>query len=359
MGTSRPSLDLARFPRIPMLAAPTPIEPLERLSRHLGAALGGVRLFAKRDDVAGVGGGGNKLRKLEYLLGAARAEGADTVITVGALQSNHARLTAAAAARCGFACELFLTRSVPRTDADYTRNGNRMLDDLFGATVHERPAEADALAEAQARAADLRARGRGVYVFPSGGSSPTGCLAYAACAAEILDQADALGFDPAAIVTANGSGGTHAGLAAGLSALGRDPRIARSYAVLAPEAEARAIVLGKARDTLALIGAPSALAEGDVVVDGAARGPGYGIPTAAMRDTVRLMARTEGLLLDPVYGGKAFAGLLHDIRAGAYRPGDAVVFLMTGGVPGLFAYRETFEAPEGAQEGAPGGATAP
>ncbi|GJE62012.1 D-cysteine desulfhydrase family protein [Methylobacterium trifolii] len=336
------SLDLATFPRLSFLARPTPIEPLEGLGRHLGAALNGVRLFVKRDDLAGVGGGGNKLRKLEFLLGAARAEGADTVITVGALQSNHARLTAAAAARSGFACELFLTRSVPRTDADYAGNGNRLLDDLFGARVHELPGEADSLGLAEARAETLRAEGRRVYVFPSGGSSPVGCLGYAACAAEILSQSAEMGVDFAHIVTANGSAGTHAGLAAGLAAIGRDPRLAKSYAVLAEESEAARLTLDKANATLALLAPGTHLTPGQIAIDGSHRGRGYGIPTPGMLEAVRLMARTEGLLLDPVYSGKAFGGLLHDVRAGRYRPGDAVLFVMTGGVPGIFAYKGAF-----------------
>jgi len=331
-------MDLSRFPRLPLVDLPSPIEPLDWLTRHLGDGLKGVRLFVKRDDLARFGLGGNKLRKLEYLLGAARAEGADTVITVGAIQSNHARLTAAAAARSGFACELFLTRSVPRDEPAYARNGNRLLDDVFGARVHELPAEADSLALAEARAAELRAEGRRVYVFPSGGSSPTGCLGYAACAAEICVQAESIGLDLAQIVVPNGSCGTHAGLAAGLRASGRDARLAKSYAVLETGERAEAITLDKANATLALLSPGTALTADEIVVDGAHRGPGYGIPTPGMLEAVRLLARTEGLLLDPVYSGKAFAGLLHDVRAGRYPPGSTVLFVMTGGVPGLFAY---------------------
>ncbi|GEP11404.1 D-cysteine desulfhydrase family protein [Methylobacterium gnaphalii] len=335
-------LDLSRFPRIDLIGGPTPIQPLDGLSHHLGEGLNGVRLFVKRDDIGPVGGGGNKLRKLEFLLGQARASGADTVISVGALQSNHARLTAAAAARCGFRCELFLTRSVPREDPDYTGNGNRLLHELFGARVHLLPGEADSLAAATARAAELEGEGRRVAVFPSGGSSALGSLGYASCIAEILEQSSALGIGFRRVVTANGSSGTHAGLAAGLAALGRDPRLAKSYTVLAPLDEARRITLGKARDALALLGIDRAISDAEIVIDGAARGEGYGIPTDGMREAVTLMAQTEGMLLDPVYSGKAFAGLLADVRAGAYRPGDAVLFLMTGGVPGLFAYRGEF-----------------
>ena len=335
-----PPLALARFPRLPLLTPPTALEPLDGLARHLGDALNGVRIYVKRDDVAGIGLGGNKLRKLEYLLGAARAEGADTVVTVGAIQSNHARLTAAASAQAGLACELFLTRSVPRQDPDYTGNGNRLLDDLFGATVHELPGDADSLTAAEARAAELREQGRRVYTFPSGGASPTGCLGYANCAAEILAQADQMGLTFAQIITANGSAGTHAGLVAGLAALDLDPRMAKSFAVLAEEGRARAEVLEKANATLALSGVERRVSPQEVNLDGSHRGPGYGIPTAGMLEAVRLMARQEGKLLDPVYSGKAFAGLLHDVRAGLYPAGASVLFLMTGGTPGLFAYKE-------------------
>ncbi|SDM25060.1 D-cysteine desulfhydrase [Methylobacterium phyllostachyos] len=335
-----PTLDLARFPRLPLVTRPTPIEPLDGLTAHLGDALNGVRIFVKRDDVAGIGLGGNKLRKLEYLLGAAKAAGADTAITVGGIQSNHARLTAAATARAGLACELFLTRSVPRQDPDYTGNGNRLLDDLFGATVHELPGDADSLAAAEARADALRAQGRTVYTFPSGGSSPTGCLGYANCATEILAQTEALGLTFTQIVTANGSAGTHAGLVAGLAAMACDPRLAKSFAVLAEEPRARAEVLDKANATLALIGTERRVGPEDINLDGRHRGPGYGIPTASMLVAVRLMARTEGKLLDPVYSGKAFAGLLHDVRAGLYPAGSSVLFLMTGGTPGIFAYKD-------------------
>ncbi|KQP31933.1 D-cysteine desulfhydrase family protein [Methylobacterium sp. Leaf100] len=331
-------MDLSRFPRLPLLDLPSPIEPLDGLARHLGDGLAGVRLWVKRDDLARFGLGGNKLRKLEYLLGAARAEGADTVITVGAIQSNHARLTAAAAARTGFACELFLTRSVPRTDDAYAHNGNRLLDDLFGATVHELAAGGDALALAERRADELRAAGRRVYVFPSGGSSPVGCLGYAACAGEIFAQADAMGLSLNQIIVPNGSCGTHAGLAAGLRADGHDPRLAKSYAVLETGERAGAITLDKANATLAILAPGLMLTSDDIVIDGAHRGPGYGIPTAGMLEAVRLLARTEGLLLDPVYSGKAFAGLLHDVRGGLYPSGANVLFVMTGGVPGLFAY---------------------
>ncbi len=321
-------MDLSRFPRFPLLAGPSPVEPLDRLNETLG----GVRVFVKRDDVSGIGGGGNKLRKLEFLLGEALARGADTVITVGARQSNHARLTAAASARAGLSCELVLPRVVPRDDADYLRNGNIVLDGLFGATVHDLPGDADIPAFVASRMTQK------TYFAPVGGSSAVGCLGYADCAAEIA----AGGIDFANVVVANGSSGTHAGLAAGFAALGRAPSLVKSYAVYYDAAKTQAITLDKANETLALLG-QGRLSAADIVVDGNHRGAGYGIPTDGMVAAVRRVARTEGILLDPVYSGKAFAGLLHDIAAGAYRKGDNVLFVMTGGVPGLFAYRSAFE----------------
>jgi L-cysteate sulfo-lyase len=327
--------DLSRFPRLPLLDGPTPIQELTCLN----AGLGGVRVFVKRDDFTSIGGGGNKLRKLEFLLGEARAQGADSVITIGARQSNHARLTAAASARHGFACELVLPRVVARTDDDYVHNGNVLLDQLFGAYVHDLAGDADVAEFAAERIGALARQGRKVYFAPVGGSNATGCLGYAACAREIAEQEAALGLKFSRVLVANGSSGTHAGLAAGFALTSKGAAFAKSYAVYYPADKTRAITLGIARDVLAKIGASCELGESDILVDGDHRGEGYGIPTRAMLDSVRLMARTEGLLLDPVYSGKAFAGLLHDIRAGAYKSGECVLFLMTGGVPGLFAYR--------------------
>jgi D-cysteine desulfhydrase len=336
--TSPYRLDLSKHARHPLLEGPTPIQRLPRLSHEYG----GVNIYVKRDDLNGLGGGGNKLRKLEFLIGEALAMGADTVITVGARQSNHARLTAAAAARVGLQCELVLTRAVPRDDREYLENGNILLDDLLGARVHDLPGTANALAFAQARADELRGQGRKVYVCPLGGSSPAGCLGYAACAAEILAQAHAQGLRFARIVVPNGSGGMHAGLAAGFAALGVDPGIVFAYTVLAKAEQAHATTLDKASKALALID-PALRIEGrSIVIDESQLGDGYGIPTDAMREAVRLMASKEGLLLDPVYSGKAFAGLLHAARSGQHAPGENVLFLMTGGLPGLFAYRSAF-----------------
>jgi len=331
---------LNELPRVALLDAPTSVHRLRRLERTLGSE---VRIYVKRDDLGLLGGGGNKLRKLEYLLGDAITQGCDTFITTGGLQSNHARLSAAAAARTGLSCELFLTRVVPRDDEDYRRNGNVLLDGLFGAMIHELPGDADALAAAHARADELRRGGRRPYVVGMGGSSPIGCLGYVAAAVELLAQEAALGDHFAQIVLPNGSGGTHAGLAAGFAASGHDPRRIRSFAVLASSDRSHQDTLRVARDTLDLLGSGAGIEDEQIVVSAGQLGAGYGIPTAAMIKAVQSVARSEGLLLDPVYGGKAFAGLLADLRQGVFAAKSAVLFLMTGGLPGLHAYRSVFE----------------
>lgn len=329
---------LHRLSRLKILEGPTPIQRLSRLEAALGDDLNGVRIFAKRDDHMLIGGGGNKLRKLEFLLGQALAQGANTILTVGGLQSNHARLTAAACAREGLACELILGKAVPRDDRDYEHNGNVLLDGLFGASVHVLGAGENTLAFAEQRAGQLRAQGRNVAVFPTGGSTAVGALGYAICAEEIqqIDQVFAK------VIVPNGSSGTHAGLVAGFSSMGIDPRIVRSYAVLGEARATADTTLNLANGVLDLLGCGH-LESADIDVDGSHRGSGYGIPTDGMFEAVRLMARTEGVLLDPVYSGKAFAGMLHDIRSNAFKPGDNLLFVMTGGTPGLYAYREAFQ----------------
>jgi D-cysteine desulfhydrase len=330
---------LDEFARFRLLDGPTPTQRLHRLEQMLGTAAGGARLWVKRDDVMGVGGGGNKLRKLEFLIGEAVAQGCDTFITTGGLQSNHARQSAAAAARAGLACELMLSDVVPRHDQAYRTNGNLLLDDLFGATVHRLPGDVNALAAAQARAEDIARDGRKAYVVGSGGSSPLGCLGYAVCAAEILEEEHVAGRRFETIVVPNGSSGTHAGLAAGLSAAGDDPRRILSFTVLAPLDKALEETRRLAIGALGLIAPGRTLADDAIRIDVSQRGEAYGLPTDAMVDALRIMARSEGLLLDPVYSGKAFAGVLDGMRNGLWEDRD-VLFVMTGGTPGLFAYRD-------------------
>ena len=217
-----------------------------------------------------------------------------------------------------------------------------LLDDLFGATVLRRAHGVDALAVAKERAVDLSTEGRRAYVVGSGGSSPLGCLGYAVCAEEIMAQERELGLRFCRIIVPNGSSGTHAGLAAGMKAAGDEAARIESFTVLAPIDRARAVTTELAARTLALIDPVCALVEGDIVVTEGQLGEGYGVPTPAMFEAVRLVARSEGLLLDPVYGGKAFAGLIAALRDGARHSHEPVLFVMTGGLPGLFAYEPAF-----------------
>lgn len=333
---------LSLLPRRDLLDGPTPIQRLHRVENAMGSSLNGVRIYAKRDDLMSLGGGGNKLRKLEFLLGDAAAAGADTIIATGGRQSNFARLTAAAAAKLCLACELVLARMVPRSGDEYDRNGNVLLDDLFGARIHDLAPGVDATRFAEERASQLRLAGHTAYVALLGGSSPVGSVGYAACALEIQAQANDLGLDFAGIVVPNGSSGTQAGLVAGYRALGLDTKRVMSHTVLAPAAGALAATVEKANAVLTRLGFAASVSADDVKVSESQLGAGYGVSTPAMVKAVRLMASQEGLLLDPVYSGKAFAGLLADISAGRYEPGDNILFIMTGGSPGLYAYASDF-----------------
>lgn len=327
-------MDLTRFPRAELARLPTPIELLPRLTAHLG----GPRLYVKRDDLTGLGLGGNKLRKLEFLLGEALARGADTVLTVGALQSNHARQTAAACARLGLECELILRRSSHAGDA-YLNNGNILLDRLFGARLHVLQAHENREERMAARAEALRATGRQPYCIPVGGSCGLGNFGYAVCAEEILNQASAAGLQFEAVVTATGSGGTQGGLVAGMRLLGGPPVI--GIAVEGTRAEQQTLTAHQATDTLRLLGHGEADMAAEVTVMDEFVGPGYARPTDSMREALALAARFEGLVLDPVYTGKAFAGFIALARSGRFKQDQSLLFLHTGGVPGLFAYPES------------------
>jgi L-cysteate sulfo-lyase len=329
-----------QFSRKKLFDSPTPIQRLNRLERELETK---VRLYVKRDDLMGLGGGGNKLRKLEFLLGDAISQGSDTFITVGGLQSNHARLSAAAAARIGMKCELVLTQVVTRSDEAYRRNGNVLLDEIFGAKIHLLSGTQNALDFATDRARVLKTEGRRPYLVGTGGSSPLGCLGYALCAVEIAEQEQEIEGGFTQIVVPNGSSGTQAGLSAGFAAMGMSPARVSSYAVLNSTEETQVTTHNLANATLALLDRTKLIEADSIDVRGDQLGDGYGIPTSTMLDAVRMMARTEGLLLDPVYSGKAFAGVLAAVRRGAYKSGNAILFLMTGGLPGLFAYQPAFE----------------
>lgn len=330
---------LSAYPRITLLEGVTPIQKLSRLSAS--PTLGGCNVYVKRDDLTGLGGGGNKLRKLEFLLGEAFACGADTLVTWGGLQSNHARLTAAVAARHGLACELILTPSPIRDDDDYRHNGNVLLDELFGARVHPLPAGATAEAFALELVELQRQQGRNPFLMPMGGSSPRGSLGYAACAAEVLRQADTLDLQFDRIILPNGSSGTHSGLLAGLTIAGSSIPVL-GYSVLGTARETLEVTRRKTREVITLLDSGIELPPEAVQVDGSQRGDAYGAQTPSMLAATRTLASHEGLLTDPVYGAKAFAGLLWSIASGDLPAGSNVLFIMTGGLPGLFAYRTAY-----------------
>ncbi len=331
-------MHLARFPRYRLGHFPTPLERLDRLT----ATLGGPEIWIKRDDCTGLASGGNKTRKLEFLLAAAIAEGADTLVTQGATQSNHVRQTAAAASRAGLACHALLERRVTNQGADYESAGNVLLDVMMDCSFDFRPEGLDMNAEAEALGEMLRAQGRKPYVIPGGGSNAVGALGYAACAEELVWQADAADLRIDHIVHATGSAGTQAGLLAGLFALNA-PIPVTGISVRAPRERQIDNVHALAVRTAEMIGARGDLPREMVVAHDDQVGPGYGQPTADMVEAILLLAQTEGILLDPVYSGKGFAGLVAMIRKGAFAKTDRVVFLHTGGSVALFAYGHLFQ----------------
>ena len=330
-----------RFPRISLAHLPTPLEPAPRLA----AAIGLPALWLKRDDCTGLATGGNKTRKLEFLMAEAMASGADRVLTAGGVQSNHARQTAAAAARLGMACEIIADETLPDADADYRENGNVLIDRLCGATLLQVARESDLDAALSDRAQMLEEAGARPYVIPVGGSNPVGALGYVECAAELLAQARDQNFTPEIVVHASGSAGTQAGLVAGFRGLGAGVEVIGICVSRSAEDQA-ARVRSLAARTLSLLGFPQELEDREIRTNGDYVGAGYGVPTEAMVEAVELTARTEGVLLDPVYSGKAMAGLIALARNGRLARRANVIFLHTGGAAGLFAYRSTFGEPQ-------------
>ena len=330
-------MHLARFPRVRLAHLPTPLEPAPGLSQALG-----IDLWIKRDDCTGLAGGGNKTRKLEFLLGDAFEQDADTLVTQGAVQSNHVRQTAAAAAVMGLKCEVILEERTGSKAVDYVHNGNVLMDRLFGAVIRSVPGGSDMPAELEKTAAEIRARGGKPYVIPGGGSNAIGALGYVDCAREIVVQADELDLAIDLIVTATGSAGTHAGLVAGLAVLGADIPVL-GIGVRAPKDRQEANVLKLAKETAALLGHPDRVKDEMVVADCDYVGAGYGLIDQGVADALILAARTDAILLDPVYTGKAMKGLIALARAGTFE-GQRVVFLHTGGAQGLAGYQGELDA---------------
>lgn len=317
------------LPRVSLAQLPTPVVQLPRLS----ALMGGADLWIKRDDLTGLAMGGNKTRKLELLVAEAEARGARTLITRGALQSNHCRQTAAAAAARGLRAIVVLRGEPPAST-----NGNLLLDHLLGArmvwTYGRDPETVLQETFTQAESDSLRP-----YLVPYGGSSPLGASAYAAALEECLAQS----LLPDWIVLASSSGGTQAGLAAGARLLGYAGKIL-GISVDLPAAQLRLAVAALASKVCTLLGRPSEVGPQEILVEDRFAAPGYAVVTDLERDAISTFAQQEGILLDPVYTGRAAGGMLALAREGQFRPGEKVLFWHTGGTPALFAFAETLAA---------------
>jgi len=337
-------IDLSSFPRVRLAHLPTPLEPMDRISKLLG----GPRLWIKRDDCTGLSTGGNKVRKLEFVLADALATGADTIVTAGATQSNHSRQTAAAAARLGLKCHLLLWNMTGSDERAYLQNGNILLDRLHNATIHELSGAdgKDVLIylndEVDKFTQQLREQGARPYPIPVGASNPRGALGYVECAREIVSQAKESGLKIDAILHRSGSAGTQAGLVAGLAVMDAQiPVIGIGGAKSSTNLEE--MVFRMAMETASLLGKPSVVKRSDVV----AIDPipvQYGLLTSEVSEVISLFARTEGILVDPVYTGPALVGMIDLIRQGKFRRDSNVVFIHTGGTAALFSYVDSFAA---------------
>ena len=326
---------LDNFPRVRLAHLPTPLEHLPRLSQELG----GPDIWVKRDDCTGLATGGNKTRKLEYSMAAALEQGADTIVTVGAVQSNHVRQTAAAACKLGLQCEVLLEHRVTDPSEPYANSGNVLLDRIFGANLREYPGGTDFDKAMNEVADEVKQQGGKPYLIPGGASNEVGALGYVNCALELLEQANERGLSINHLVTATGSAGTQAGLIVGFKAMHSDIPLL-GIGVNAPKEPQEEKVFKLACETAEFIGKPGIVAREDVVANCDYVGAGYGVPTEGMNEAVMMLARLEGLLFDPVYSGKGLAGMIDLIRNGELRDANNIIFLHTGGSAALFAYSD-------------------
>lgn len=328
-------MDLSRFPRRRYTDGPTPIEFLP----HLTKALGGPEIWMKRDDLLGLSPGGNKTRKLEFLVADALAQGCDTLITCGAPQSNHCRLTLAAAVKEGLKCRFVIEERIPGSYRD-DANGNHFLFGLYGVeAITPVPAGTNLVERMQAIAAELAREGRKAYVIPTGGSNALGGLGYVVCAQELQQQTSDRGITFDRVVVASGSSGTHGGLVAGF--VGNRIQVPiLGIGVSRDPADQEPIVLREAQAVADLLGLGLEIPKDTVRCVGGFWQPKYSVPNPAMIEAVRLVARTEAILLDPVYTGKAMAGLIGLVRDGTIGKRERVLFVHTGGAPALFHYTD-------------------
>lgn len=330
-------MKLADFPRVRLGHFPTPLEPMDNLRRALGVE---TRIFVKRDDCTGLALGGNKTRKLEFLMGDALARESEVVVTKGVPRSNHLRQTAAAAARCDMDCRVLLESS---PDAGAEGENAPPQDEIFGARCEFFPAGTDLDAEVEALCEKLRVDGCAPYLIPGGGSNAIGALGYAACALETMEQARQMDFRPTRIVHATDSAGTQAGLLAGM-ALANYRVCVTGVSVASPKDEQTARIAALAEETAKLLGASPRLSPDAVKVDDRLAGTGYNGPDEETGSAIELLAREEGIMLDPVCSGKGFAGFLSLLREGAFGGDEDVVFLHTGGALAMLAYQRELAA---------------
>lgn len=330
-------MNLAKFQRRRYTSYVTPIEKLENFQKALGEKC--PNIYIKRDDLLGLTSGGNKTRKLEFLMADALSKGADTILTCGAVQSNHCRLTLAAAVKEGLKCQLVLEE---RVKGSYSKDasGNNFLFNLLGVEdIRVVAGGSDMLAELEKLADELRAKGRKPYVIPGGASNPMGSLGYVSCAEEIMQQLFDMGINIDHIVVPSGSSGTHAGIIAGMTGINANIPVT-GISVNRPKDVQQNAVFNLAQEIVKLLGIKNELTKDLVQVRDDFVGPGYSLPTGAMVEAVQLLARTEGILLDPVYSGKAMSGLIGMIREGKFNKNDNILFLHTGGSPALYAYKD-------------------
>ncbi len=327
-------MDLSDQPRVSLAHLPTPLEHLPRLSR----AIGGPEIYVKRDDCTGLVFGGNKTRKLEFLIADALQRDATTLVTMGTVQSNHPPLTAAAACRLGLKCELILEHRVDIDDDEYLASGNTWLNGLYGANTHFVSAGANAISAMESVTVEVRRRGEIPYVIPRGGSTPVGALGYVACASELLEQAGHRNLTFDYIVHATASAGTQAGLLVGLRAMQCDIPVI-GIGVNADQSVQTERVFNLACKTADYLGMTGMVSQDDVITNCNYVGDGYGMVTQAMTAALLQLARLEGLLLDPVYSGKCMAGMIDLIENGFFAGARNVLFIHTGGSPALFGYR--------------------
>ncbi len=335
-------MSLDSFPRHVLTLGPSALEPLPRLSAELG---GGVEIWAKREDCnSGLAYGGNKTRKLEYLIPDARAKGCDTLVSIGGIQSNHTRQVAAVAAKTGFRCHLIQGTWVDWQGPHYHDIGNILLSRILDAqtVISNEPFGIGIKESFEAALQGLRDQGHRPYAIPAGASDhPLGGLGYAAFARELMEQERALGFTFDCLITASGSGSTQAGMVAGMALAGRAQQVI-GIDITARPTETRAAVLKIARQTAEQIGLGRELLEEEVVLDEAYAAPAYGIPSAETVAAIRLAARLEGLLTDPVYEGKSMQALIDKVRKGVFPAGAKILYVHLGGTPALDAYWTAF-----------------